>query len=500
MYSINSLNIKTLTELKSIAKELKIKGYSTFKKTNKDDLIKLIIEKQKNPTVVPTKPKPTVVPTKPKPTVTVLPKVQKVNYTFDKKDLVKIDKTIIEYKEDIEAVNDLDNVVTPNIILNLIKTDDKFLTNIHNSLKGLYNEKIKRYTKLKYKLSEAIKNDQKEKNILSKVINDYAQLDKMFPMILTNQVLLTKIEEFINKLSVKENSIESIKQNLLDAINDENNGILSISGDSREFIRNQLAKTIYILSKGYQPFMDAFINMIFTGPAGVGKTRLANSVAFVYKKIGILINGEVLVVSPKDLVGEYIGQTGPKTAGVLMKGLESIVFIDEAYQIMPCEDGQITKGTRSFGPEAITEIVNFLDKFIGLFIMIVAGYEREMKGCFLAANEGLNRRFPIRYDLPPYSVESLLNIFMNTTNSRVGKNLFDEEIAKYIYSLMISLDEYSKDIFKNQAGDMLNLSTLLMNNYYGSYNISWTKSLADKKLIIDQTFNQFLRNKGYAII
>jgi hypothetical protein len=462
MYSINSLNIKTLTELKSIAKELKIKGYSTFKKTNKDDLIKLIIEKQKNPTVVPTKPKPTV---------TVLPKVQKVNYTFDKKDLVNIDKAIIEYKEDIEAVNDLDNVVTPNIILNLIKTDDKFLTNIHNSLKGLYKEKIKRYTKLKDKLSEAIKNDQKEKNILSKVINDYAQLDKMFPMILTNQVLLTKIEEFINKLSVKENNIESIKQNLLDAITDENNGILSISGDSREFIRNQLAKTIYILSKGYQPFMDAFINMIFTGPAGVGKTRLANSVAFVYKKIGILINGEVLVVSPKDLVGEYIGQTGPKT-----------------------------KGTRSFGPEAITEIVNFLDKFIGLFIMIVAGYEREMKGCFLAANEGLNRRFPIRYDLPPYSVESLLNIFMNTTNSRVGKNLFDEEIAKYIYSLMISLDEYSKDIFKNQAGDMLNLSTLLMNNYYGSYNISWTKSLADKKLIIDQTFNQFLRNKGYAII
>jgi hypothetical protein len=136
MYSINSLNIKTLSGLKSIAKELKIKGYSTFKKTNKDDLIKLIIEKQKNPTVVPTKPKPTV---------TVLPKVQKVNYTFDKKDLVNIDKAIIEYKEDIEAVNDLDNVVTPNIILNLIKTDDKFLTNIHNSLKGLYKEKIKRY-------------------------------------------------------------------------------------------------------------------------------------------------------------------------------------------------------------------------------------------------------------------------------------------------------------------------------------------------------------------
>ena len=34
MYSLNSLNIKTLTELKSIAKTLKIKGYSTFKKAN----------------------------------------------------------------------------------------------------------------------------------------------------------------------------------------------------------------------------------------------------------------------------------------------------------------------------------------------------------------------------------------------------------------------------------------------------------------------------------
>ena len=30
MYSLNSLNIKTLTELKSIAKELKNTRYSTF--------------------------------------------------------------------------------------------------------------------------------------------------------------------------------------------------------------------------------------------------------------------------------------------------------------------------------------------------------------------------------------------------------------------------------------------------------------------------------------
>ena len=153
--------------------------------------------------------------------------------------------------------------------------------------------------------------------------------------------------------------------------------------------------------------MNSFMNMVFTGPAGVGKTKLALSVAYVYEKSGILLKDNIVIVSPKDFVAGYIGQTAPKTVGVLMKGIEGVIFIDEAYQIMPCNEGKIEKG-KSFGSEAITEIVNFLDKFVGMNITIVAGYEREIDGCFFGANEGLHRRFPNRVKLDKYEILDIM--------------------------------------------------------------------------------------------
>lgn len=227
-------------------------------------------------------------------------------------------------------------------------------------------------------------------------------------------------------------------------------------------------------------------------------TKLATSVGFVLAKSGILLVGDVIVASPQDLVAGWVGQTAGKTAGVLRKGLENIIFIDEAYQIMPCQDGKIPKDTKSFGPEAITEIVNFLDKYIGLSIMIIAGYKREIDGCFFAANEGLQRRFPIRWPLPPYSVTDLLNIFLNEASRRLGKNIFKKEDAHYIYTLMEKLNNADDKIFVNQAGDIMNLVSIFLNAYYGSYKVQWG-SYDNNMIIINSTFNTYLRNKGYSM-
>jgi hypothetical protein len=311
--------------------------------------------------------------------------------------------------------------------------------------------------------------------------------------------MMVKVEDLKDKAKNKINkpdTIATIKKNLSNAVNNIDSGILSISGDNRAAIRNSMCKTLYILSKGDKPFMDAFINMVFTGPAGVGKTRLADTMGYVYAQSGILLGGDVIVVSPKDLVGEFVGQTAGKAAGVLMKGLENILFIDEAYQIMPCQDGEIQTGSRSFGAEAITEIVNFLDKYIGLSIMIVAGYEREMKGCFFAANEGLNRRFPLRYKLPLYDTISLFNIFVSGLTKRLGKNIFNKDISLYIYSLMVKLNNLDPDIWKNQAGDVMNLVSIFVNTYYGAYRLSWDKE-SDRRFLVNTAFNGYLKNKGY---
>lgn len=130
--------------------------------------------------------------------------------------------------------------------------------------------------------------------------------------------------------------------------------------------------------------------------------------------------------------------------------------------------------------------------------MIVAGYQREMDGCFFAANEGLQRRFPVRIRLPPYTIVDMLNIFLNEAVKRLGKNVFTDEISLYIFTLMIKLDKADDKIFVNQAGDVMNLVSMFLSSYYGSYRVKWG-TYANDVLIINSAFNQFLKNKGYVM-
>ena len=399
--------------------------------------------------------------------------------------------------------------ISPEELIILVNTDD-FCQKVATSLRDIYNAKLAKYEKLQKKILQSITNDRTEKSEMQSTSDiEKQELDRLFPMITINTAFLIKLKTLsrlaftkrdeYDKLSSR-SLIEKVRQNLLQAITDEDDGILSITGESRVKIRNQLCKTLYILSKGYRPFMDAFLNLVFTGPAGVGKTKLAKTYAFVFENTGILLRGDLVIASPKDMVGEYIGHTAIKSAGVLMKGLEGVILIDEAYQIMPCNNGILEKDARSFGPEAITEIVNFLDKYMGMSIMIVAGYEKHMENCFFGANEGLNRRFPNRISIPSYSNSDLLNIFINGVNKKIGEDIFNNaEIVKYIFTIIVKLSQTDDKIFANQAGDMINLSSMFLNSYYGSVKITWGEYENDI-LIVNSTFNQFLRNKGYLAV
>jgi hypothetical protein len=498
-----------ITKLKEIGRDLRVPRYSTFNSTNKHELEELILKSQssvapRQPPVVPRQ--PPVVPRQPprQPTVVVTPPrpAPKPNvYNFETDEILDLDVELTPFRirENVGSTTppSTKDDITPEILNKLIEQDD-FLKNVQKTLTALYKAKHKKYSEIYNKVTKSIEHDKNEKKKLYGVV-DPQKLDNMFPMIAVNSAMMVKVEDLKDKAKNKINkpdTIATIKKNLSNAVNNIDSGILSISGDNRAAIRNSMCKTLYILSKGDKPFMDAFINMVFTGPAGVGKTRLADTMGYVYAQSGILLGGDVIVVSPKDLVGEFVGQTAGKAAGVLMKGLENILFIDEAYQIMPCQDGEIQTGSRSFGPEAITEIVNFLDKYIGLSIMIVAGYEREMKGCFFAANEGLNRRFPLRYKLPLYDTLSLFNIFVSGVTKRLGKNIFNKDISLYIYSLMVKLNNLDPDIWKNQAGDVMNLVSIFVNTYYGAYKLSWDKE-SDRRLLVNTAFNGYLKNKGY---
>ncbi|KAF8866145.1 P-loop containing nucleoside triphosphate hydrolase protein [Acephala macrosclerotiorum] len=86
-----------------------------------------------------------------------------------------------------------------------------------------------------------------------------------------------------------------------------------------------------------------------------------------------------------DMIGEYLGQTGPKIINLFERALGKVLFIDEAYRL----------GKSEYTKDAAAELVDCITKkrYANKLIIILAGYEVDMNN-LLQANRGLASRFP----------------------------------------------------------------------------------------------------------
>lgn len=150
-------------------------------------------------------------------------------------------------------------------------------------------------------------------------------------------------------------------------------------------------------------------HMLFTGNPGTGKTEVARIVGQLFQENGLLPEGDLVEVNRFDLVGEYVGQTGPKTVSACHAALGSILFVDEAYLLSIGADTSIRN---DFGQEAIGALIAEMENRREHLVVILAGYREEMEG-FLAANPGLTARIPFRIDFPDYDRETLASIFLS---------------------------------------------------------------------------------------
>jgi SpoVK/Ycf46/Vps4 family AAA+-type ATPase len=271
---------------------------------------------------------------------------------------------------------------------------------------------------------------------------------------------------------------------MIEFVTDKSNGLESIKGKSRHNIRLLIIKMIFTFAKAPILYGNTFLNIMLTGPAGSGKTKIASVFAHAFYKMGFLMRDYVKFATSQNMIGEYIGQSAPKTRTTLQDAIEGVLFIDEAYTLTPCQD--VSKNI-SFQTESMGELINFLDKFKGCLVVIVAGYKDKMYNCFLEFNEGLNRRFPQKIDLIDYSSEDLFLLLKNFLSNIVDPDkAFSKSQQDFILQLLSQLNEHN--VFTNQAGDMLNLSTLIIEDaitYMGHYD--------DVKII--DTFKSFLSSK-----
>ncbi|KAF2813185.1 P-loop containing nucleoside triphosphate hydrolase protein [Mytilinidion resinicola] len=126
-------------------------------------------------------------------------------------------------------------------------------------------------------------------------------------------------------------------------------------------------------------------NFLFRGPPGTGKTSTARRMGKVYYDMGFLSTAEVVECSATELVGQYVGHTGPKTQKLLEKALGKVLFIDEAYRLAEGD----------FATEAMDELVDSLTKpkFAQKLVTILAGYDADINR-LMSINPGLTSRFP----------------------------------------------------------------------------------------------------------
>jgi Holliday junction resolvasome RuvABC ATP-dependent DNA helicase subunit len=152
--------------------------------------------------------------------------------------------------------------------------------------------------------------------------------------------------------------------------------------------------------------ISEFKHTVIYGSPGTGKTEIAKIIGKMYSKLGVLKKNVFKKVTRNDLIAGYLGQTAIKTKQVITDCLGGVLFIDEAYSLASSDKSD------SFSKECIDTLCEALSDNKENLMVIIAGYEKELKECFFNYNQGLDSRFTWRFKTDNYTAEDLHKIFL----------------------------------------------------------------------------------------
>ena len=223
---------------------------------------------------------------------------------------------------------------------------------------------------------------------------DYAQS-------LIEQILFNQTNNVIDANSIPEYE----KNKSIDEIFEDLNGLIGL--DNVKDMLQDLVSLMKFKSKteGSLKLKDTNMHMVFLGNPGTGKTTVARMIAGILYNLKYIEQNKLIEVSAKDLIGQYVGQTAPKTISVIEKALGGVLFIDEAYSLAskPGSSGS------SFNEECIATLIQAMENYRDNLVVIFAGYNKEMDA-FLKSNSGIVSRIGYTMQFNDYTLEELIEI------------------------------------------------------------------------------------------
>lgn len=196
-------------------------------------------------------------------------------------------------------------------------------------------------------------------------------------------------------------------------------------------VKNELAKMVALLEKQKGNLNNTNLHMCFYGNPGTGKTEVASLIANILHDKGILPTNKLVQTNPSGLIAPYSGQTQLKTHDIVKSALNGVLFIDEAYVL----------SESSFGKEAIAALLEDMEKYVGKFCVILAGYKDEIED-MLSINPGFESRINRKIDFPDYTTNELLQIAQLMLDNK--KYTIEDDAKTEIGKVLINLKDTSK--------------------------------------------------------